>query len=261
MVPQRAEGALLDRAETATPASIDDLARGDVLVLAPHADDETLGCGQAIAAAVAAGRRVRIVLVTDGAASHPNSRSHPPPVLRALRRREFDRAVAALGGGEIETVALDLADASLRLSDARAIARCIAPHAEGLEAGTLWAPWGGDPHCDHEAVAAAACHVAGASGMPHWSYAVWGRFGARDVPEAACLRRFHEPALLDAKRRAADAYRSQLTELIADDPDAFVMPPALTRHFVETPEIFIAQTAQTAQTAGPRPQAARSQRG
>ena len=212
-----------------------------MLVLAPHADDETLGCGQAIAAAVEAGRRVRIVLVTDGAASHPNSRSHPPSVLRVLRRREFDRAVATLGRDRIETITLDLADATLQAGDAQALERQLVPLCEEFGAETLWAPWGGDPHCDHEAVAAAARCLAKTTGVSHWSYAVWGRFGACALPDASRLRRFHEPAMLSIKRQAAGAYRSQLTHMISDDPSAFVMPSALTRHFLEAPEVFIAE--------------------
>ena len=45
--------------------------RGSVLVLAPHADDESLGCGGAIVLHHRQGDRVKVVFATDGAAGDP----------------------------------------------------------------------------------------------------------------------------------------------------------------------------------------------
>src|SRR4029079_2768884 len=56
-----------------------------LVVVAPHPDDESLGCGGLIAAATADGIPVRIVVVSDGAGSHPNSVAYPPAPLRLLR--------------------------------------------------------------------------------------------------------------------------------------------------------------------------------
>ncbi len=67
------------------------------LILAPHPDDESLGCGGLIAAACAAGLAPEVVILTDGGASHPGSTSHPPARLRALRAEEARQATAALG--------------------------------------------------------------------------------------------------------------------------------------------------------------------
>ena len=70
------------------------LAPGGVLVLAPHPDDESLGCGGLIAAALAAGRRLGVVFLSDGAASHPG---HPAAALRAMREAEARAALTRLG--------------------------------------------------------------------------------------------------------------------------------------------------------------------
>ena len=48
------------------------------LVLAPHADDESLGCGGLLAQAVAAGLQPGVLVLTDGAGSHPGSTRYPP---------------------------------------------------------------------------------------------------------------------------------------------------------------------------------------
>ena len=224
-------------ADGAQAADIRTLAPRDVVVLAPHADDETLGCGMAIHAALRAGRSVTVVLVTDGTASHRASRTHPPAVMARLRRAEFEAAVSRLGAGRIATRCLDLKDAGLRPDAASRDA--ILDGLADLSPGVVWATWGGDPHCDHQATALAARALARRHGVAHWSYAVWGRFGRRPLPCRRAVRRFGCARAVDAKRHAARCYRSQLTRMVRDDPDAFTMPGALTRHFLDTPEIFI----------------------
>ncbi|RKJ98019.1 PIG-L family deacetylase, partial [Pseudoroseomonas wenyumeiae] len=73
------------------------LAPGGLVVLAPHPDDESLGCGGLLAAAAQAGRAVAVVFVSDGGASHPRSRRYPRLALRRLREAEALAALAALG--------------------------------------------------------------------------------------------------------------------------------------------------------------------
>jgi LmbE family N-acetylglucosaminyl deacetylase len=48
-----------------------------ILVVAPHPDDETLGCGGLISLLAQNGSAFYIVFVTDGSASHRNSRAWP----------------------------------------------------------------------------------------------------------------------------------------------------------------------------------------
>jgi LmbE family N-acetylglucosaminyl deacetylase len=66
-----------------------------VLVLAPHPDDETLGCGGAIALHSRAGDAVCVVIVTDGGRSRAGGRG--PAEIRRLRHAEARAAVARLG--------------------------------------------------------------------------------------------------------------------------------------------------------------------
>ena len=78
-----------------------------LLVLAPHPDDESLGCGGLIAESCARGRDVHVAILTDGTGSHPSSPSYPAPRLRALRQREALAAVEALGLGALLLWILD----------------------------------------------------------------------------------------------------------------------------------------------------------
>lgn len=246
-VPLAAEGALLTLAQDVSPCAIGEVMApdGGVLVLAPHPDDETLGCGVAIMDALAAGRDVTVALLTDGGASHPRSREFPPPKLAALRRGEFDAALDALrvgagGPARLSARAFDLPDTGLDEA-ARADSSIVAQLrslAEAIGAKTLWSTWRGDPHCDHKAAAALADRLTDGT-MVRADYAVWGRFGDAgsalrvDDIRAIAARR------TSAKRRAMACYRSQLTTLVPDDPSGFVMPTALSEHFAESDELFI----------------------
>ena len=67
------------------------------IVVAPHPDDESLACGGLIADACRQGLRGKVVIVSDGAGSHPNSKAYPPDRLRSLREEEAKQAGAELG--------------------------------------------------------------------------------------------------------------------------------------------------------------------
>ena len=72
----------------------------ELLVVAPHPDDEVIGCAGLIQHVQDAGGRATVVVMSDGAASHPGSKQYPPERLRAARRRESLRALAHIGVGE-----------------------------------------------------------------------------------------------------------------------------------------------------------------
>lgn len=70
--------------------------RGSVLVLAPHPDDESLGCGGAIVFHHRQGDSVKVVFATDGAAGDPLD-YYRDCDYRELRRAEARRAASILG--------------------------------------------------------------------------------------------------------------------------------------------------------------------
>ncbi len=205
------------------------------LILAPHPDDESLGCGGLIAAACAAGLAPEVVILTDGAASHPGSRTHPPLRLARLREAEARAALAILGLPACHAHFLRQPDNALAV-DGAIIDRLVEI---GAGCGVVIGPWAGDPHCDHTAAAMIAQAVAIRTGMALLSYPVWGRLrkdGAlRELP---ALRLDISPQLA-VKTRAIAAHESQYGGVIKDSPEAFCLPAELLAVFAQPYEIYL----------------------
>ncbi len=117
-----------------------------LLVLAPHADDETFGCGGALALAARRGARVHVVVVTDGGAQGDPE----------ARREEAREAARRLGIPEPEHWGLP--DRSLDPADPALRERLAALFAATAPAVVL-VPSPGEIHPDHRALALAVYSV------------------------------------------------------------------------------------------------------
>lgn len=217
---------------------------GALLVVAPHPDDETLGCGGLIAEAAARGRHVEIVFVSDGAASHPASRRWPPPRLRDLRAAEAKVAAAILGLGPDRLTFLGLADGGLPRGgpDFDRAVDAIAGRARACGAATICVTWAHDPHRDHQAAHAMAAAAAPFCGSGLLSYPVWGHAlpPATEVsPGLPRGGRLDISRHVLRKSRAIAAHRSQLGLVIDDDPDGFVLDRDMQVRFTRPFEIFL----------------------
>lgn len=216
-----------------------------IVVVAPHPDDESLGCGGMIAAARAQGRDVRVVIVSDGAASHPRSRSHPPDRLRALRRREVLGAGSILGLDAGALTFLELPDTAVPADGplAEAAARAIAAVARDCDAGALAVTSDLDPHCDHAAAAQIARRAARLlPGCSLYAYPVW----VWGLPAEAWLEatpprglRLDVARFRSLKQRAIAAHASQAGGVIGDDPSAFVLQPEMIERCSGRYETFV----------------------
>ena len=200
-----------------------------VVVIAPHPDDESAGCGGLIAGCTQRGVPVRIIQLTDGAASH-RSDAWPPPRLAALRAAEMDEAVRSLGVREPVT-AIGLPDAGqpsvgVERRAAARIARLLARWRPGLVLTT----WRREPHCDHRLayrVAKRACEL---TRTPLAEYLVWTPVtgGPGDRPklgEGLAFSVTLTAAQRAAKRQALQCHASQRGEVVHDDPNGFVLDP------------------------------------
>jgi LmbE family N-acetylglucosaminyl deacetylase len=214
---------------------------GRVLVVAPHPDDEVLGCGGALALLAAAGRPVVLVAVTDGEASHPDSARWTPVELAALRRHERRSGLARLGLAAAEVVCLGLPDGAVAARQAELTDRLSALL---RPADTVLATWRFDGHPDHEATgraAAAACarHRHPLIEIPVWMWH-WAAPGDARVPWPR-LRQLALTADALARKRAAIAeHRSQWVPEAARDAPPPVLPDwALARLLRPVEAVFL----------------------
>ena len=216
--------------------ALDAIAGGGLVVVAPHPDDESLGCGGILAKARDLGIAVRLVVLSDGAGSHPNSQNYPPARLRALREEETCHAMAALGYSRDVIRFIGLPDASVPTSGPQATTAqdAILAAVREIAAEAVLVTWSGDPHCDHVAAAKLVDGLQDKIGNARvFAYPVWGWTLPPEHEVGAAPRgcRIDIAKYLPAKAKAIAAHRSQTTNLIDDDPDGFRLAPETLAHF------------------------------
>jgi LmbE family N-acetylglucosaminyl deacetylase len=139
-----------------------------VLVVAPHPDDETIGCGGTIAQLAAKGAEVRVVVVTDGEGSLLAGCGTAD--VGRLRRRRVTEACRRLGVSRLAF--LGLPDGGLPGCTTRLV-KLLAEHVEELLPDLLFAPWPLDDHPDHRAVASCIARLDLPASTQIWTYEVW----------------------------------------------------------------------------------------
>ena len=223
---------------------------GSTVVVAPHPDDEALGCGGLLALLRRAGRPVAAVLVSDGTMSHPASVRFPAAARAAVRAAEFRDALAILGV-DVGPLLLGLPDgrvptATHELGFADAV-RQLQAFLQKHKAATVLVPWRRDPHPDHRATSQL---VEGAlATLPHpprrLEYVVWAweRAAPDDLPAATdgvVGFRLDIGNVVPQKQRAIAAHRSQVAPgIFTDDPDGFLLSAEMLAHFAGPHEVFL----------------------
>jgi LmbE family N-acetylglucosaminyl deacetylase len=210
------------------------------VVIAAHPDDEILGFGGGLSALADRSVRLRIVVATDGEASHPGSPTTSPERLGAIRRAEDEASLGALGVEGADVVRLGLPDG--RLHGARdVLAMRLHELIEGFE--LCVAPWSADLHPDHESAgraALAACHD---SGTALWQYPVWMWHwafpGDERVPWERAARIEPPDQCWVRKQEAVACHGSQILPLSEAPEDAPVPPVADLEHFRRRYELVL----------------------
>ena len=209
----------------------------EMIVVAAHPDDETLGFGATCAMLAARGVRVQVVSVTDGGAAHPTAVPLERSRLEKVRRAELHRATRALGVPE--PISLGLPDGQISEHEQRCT-DLLTEMLVGRPAGT-WcaATWSGDGHPDHEAVGRAATTAAELTGTALLQYPVWMWHWAHPTDGAVPWHRAAEIPLTDEARKrkhsAAQCFRSQFESTTAGvDP---VLPPAVLQRLLAVGEV------------------------
>lgn len=224
--------------------TIEEIAASPALVVAPHPDDETLGCGGAIALLRALNHDVRVLIVSDGTLSHPNSKKYPAPSLKALRESETLAALNLLGVSNKSVTFLGLQDGSIPEQYQSVTDTCRIYLAQ-LKPRIIFLPWRQDPHPDHRATWNLIHDATNVLKKPRIiEYPIWDWDPEQRgfIGEVQCWR-LDTSKMLTLKEKAIRAYRSQTTNLIDDDPEAFILTPEMLSNFTHPWEMYIEVTS------------------
>jgi LmbE family N-acetylglucosaminyl deacetylase len=224
-----------------------------ILIVAPHPDDETLGCGGAIALCHQLNIPVEVLIISDGTKSHPNSLIYPASTLKLLREQESLDALAILGLDSAAVSFLSLPDSAVPTQNqpnySSAIALCehyLRPIAPSI----IFLPWRNDPHADHRAswglIQVACEHLSLSPRLIEYPIWDWDEQQRQNFTESVDVWRLDISSVLDLKKCAIAKYRSQTTDLINDDPDAFRLTPEILQNFIKPWEVYLEQTNEQA---------------
>jgi len=209
------------------------------VIVAPHPDDEILGCGGLLHLLGELGRRLTLVAVTDGDGSHPDSNLWPTSRLRNTRPLETREALRRLRLERASVTRLALPDG------------LVSAQEEALEQRLLdlltpqdvvFVTWRLDGHPDHEATGRAtlaACQQRGARciEVPIWTWH-WASPGDTRVPWERAQRLALDADVLALKKHAVNAFGSQLSA----DPSTGqgpILPPAVVARLTRPWEVYL----------------------
>ena len=174
---------------------------GRILVISPHPDDESLGCGGTIRTHVEMGDAVKVVFLTSG---ESGGHEVPPDQAGPLREKEARRACEILGVDAIEF--WQEPDGALRVS--RHVVDRLVALIESDRPGTVFVTHPDEDHADHRAAAELVeAAIARSSPRPKvFQYEVW-------TPLQRIDRVVDISDVIDIKASAIRAHESQCAVL------------------------------------------------
>lgn len=221
---------------------------GNILVCAPHMDDDILGCGKLIALHAARGQ-VHVLFASDGAGSPEPPRDRPEAVsgLPAIRAAEALEALGIIGVPASNVSFLGLPDGSLKGYGFH-LSRRVAERARVVDAAVVLVPFRYDRHPDHLALhrAVAAARSAGnivAEVVEYFVYTKWRMLRSGDVRDYVSREdtlRVQSAEAARLKRTALACHRSQTT-LFFPGQRRPILTEALIAQACDEPETFLVQ--------------------
>ena len=165
-----------------------------LLVLAPHPDDETVGCGGYLAWVAAQGGMVTVLLLTGG---EPAEQTSADDHGDGLRRREAQKAAAILGVQQVICWSLPDGQLATHAGPGDELSALI----DRLSPDALLIPHMQEIHPDHAAVGAYPTRIRVRHEPAVMTYEVW------TPQEPNCLVNISE--FMSIKMRAVQVYKSQ----------------------------------------------------
>lgn len=144
---------------------------GNVVILAPHPDDEVFGCGGLIARLVAKGQTPHVIVLTGGGGSHRGCCSTAESDIISARRELTHKAMAALGLPESNIYELNFTDGNIGEGNPEEKKKLVALILE-IKPDVILVPHNGEGWPDHLAARELRIELAG-DDTEVYEYCVW----------------------------------------------------------------------------------------
>ena len=234
--------------------------RRSCVVVAPHPDDETIGCGATIASKRASGTPVTVVVVADGRHAQSNSTLIDAAQLAEIRAQEVVEACGALGVGPDQVLQLHFEDTHVDEREDALVAQLV-EILRSTEPEEVLVISRHDHHPDHRSVNRATYRALAVWGQsvqvlefPVWSWidGPWLDQRSRS-PLGRAIHLLGAPfrtveggrptivsteGFLEAKRMGLAAHASQTTPYTGE-PEWAVMEGPMLDPFLGSSEIFL----------------------
>lgn len=182
---------------------------GTTLIIAPHPDDEVIGCGGLIARLVGEGKTPHIIIMTGGEGSHENCCSTSADEIIKARRNLTRKALSILGVSEQYIHELNFPDGGISENCDQTAA--LKKKINALKPQSVFVPHWGEGWNDHVETARIVKRILSPD-VDIWEYCVWMWFynvwRGLDWKNAYSLHM--TPAEKRLKLEAMDAYTKPL---------------------------------------------------
>ena len=211
-----------------------------VVIIAPHPDDEILGCAGLIQQLDGLNRKVALIAVTNGTQSHPESSIYSPEQLETLRPQESLDAIKVLGlGQQVQRIALDIQDGNITLQQDK-LYELLAAHIQPND--ILVCTFAKDGHPDHEATGNTVQRFADAQQLPCYQVLIWAWHWAspndRRIPWQQAFKLSLTSQELALKQQAIHCFKSQ-TEIDASTNQPPILPSTAIERILIPYEVYI----------------------
>ncbi|RYY78210.1 MAG: PIG-L family deacetylase [Moraxellaceae bacterium] len=183
-----------------------------VVIIAPHPDDEILGCAGLMQQLHELKRDMLLMAVTNGTQSHPESSIYSPVQLNHIRPQESLQALKVLGvQATVQRIALDIEDGTISLAQDK-LYQLLGKHVQPND--ILVCTFAKDGHPDHEATGNTVQRFANDQQLACYQVLIWAWHWASPndgrIPWQQALKLELTAEQLALKKQAIDCFKSQI---------------------------------------------------
>ncbi|MCH4246217.1 MAG: PIG-L family deacetylase [Acinetobacter populi] len=201
-----------------------------VVIVAPHPDDEILGCAGLLQQLATFNIEVLLLAVTNGTQSHPQSSRYSAQDLNHIRPQESLAALNVLGlGNRVQRIALNLEDGQVHAQQ-KLLYKALTTQISNED--LLICTYAKDGHPDHETTGHVVQSFADQQGLPCYQVLIWAwHWASPNDPRINWQQAWQlilTPAQLALKRQAIACFKSQ-----TEADRSIGQPPILSASTIE----------------------------